>query len=218
MHEIVCDASSLISLSDNCLLWILNELEASFLVPHSVKLEIVDYPLQSKRFELKALRLNEAITDGVLKVIHEPRVRNRANEILRLANSVFKYGGHTVKIIHKGEAETIALMKEKGYQTLLIDERTTRLLIEDIYALKKYIESRTGFRIKMNREIVKDLQKKLRDIRVVRSGDLVAYAYEQGLLDRYGTKEALKATLYGVKYAGCAITNEEIEQYVKMLT
>ncbi len=218
MKEIVCDSSSLISMSDNCLLWLLPEFKVEFIVPAEVKREIVDRPLKTAKFEFKAMRLSQAIDSGSIKVLDAGGVSERGKRIVELSNSIFSYGRHNVKIVHGGEAESIALMEKKGIQTLLIDERTTRLLIEDRDALRKYIEHRTGFHLKVNQKIERQLADELDGISVIRSSELLAWAYEQGLLGKYGGgRELLHASLYGLKYSGCAISTEEIEDYMKLL-
>jgi len=218
MKEIVCDSSSLISMSDNCLLWLLPNFKADFLIPAEVKREIVDRPLKTAKFEFKAMRLSRAIGAGAIKVMEAGGVSERGKRIIELSNSIFSYGNHNVKIVHGGEAESIALMEKKGIQTLLIDERTTRLLIEDRNALRKYIEHRTGFHLKVNHKIERQLADELEGLTVIRSSELLAWAYEHGLLDRYGQgKELLHASLYGLKYSGCAISTEEIEDYMRLL-
>jgi hypothetical protein len=53
-----------------------------------------------------------------------------------------------------------------------------------------------------------------------RSVDLVACAYEQGLFDHelaHGKLE-LEAALYAAKFAGCAVSEKEIDEYVNKKT
>ncbi len=219
MNKIACDSSSLISMSDNCLLWLLPNFDAEFVVPQEVKREIVDRPAKQTRFEFKAMRLQQAIHSGALKVVGDQAISKQGKELIELSNSLFKYGKHTVKLIHGGEAESLALMKKHGIQTLLVDERTTRLLIEDREALRKYIQRRTGFNLKINKSIGRRLEEELSEFNVIRSSELIAWAYEKGLLERFGeSKDLLHASLYGLKYSGCSISNEEIEDYVRMLS
>ena len=216
MSKIVCDASSLISMSDNCLLWLLPGFKAEFIVPGEVKRELVDKPLKEARFQFKALRLSRAIESGDITVVHG--VAKQAKKIASLANSLFKYGSHNVNILHGGEAQSIALMQEQGIQTLLVDERTTRLLVEDRKSLKKYIERRTGFNLKLNHKIEREIEKELEGISVIRSSELLAWAYENGLMTKFGKgRSVLHASLYGLKYSGCAISNNEIEDYMRLL-
>ncbi|MFC2175086.1 hypothetical protein ACFLQ2_04465 [archaeon] len=218
MKKIVCDSSSLISMSDNCLLWLLPGFNAEFVVPEEVKREMVDRPMKSARFGFKAMRLSNAIGSGSIKVVADAEVSKHATELASLANSLLKYGKHNVNIIHGGEAESIALMQKQGIQTLLVDERTTRLLVEDREALKRHIERRTGFNLKLNHKIAKQLGNELDEINVIRSSELLAWAYENGLMQKFGQdKSVLHASLYGLKYSGCAISNQEIEDYMRLL-
>ena len=66
------------------------------------------------------------------------------------------------------------------------------------------------------RRALEELQKKLIGINVIRSAEVVANAYEKDLLPWKG-KQVLEAALYAVKYSGCSITREEIEEYQKIL-
>jgi hypothetical protein len=184
----------------------------------AVKHELVDRPMRSKKFELKALRIREYINNGIVTMVDQKGVSDRAKEITRLANALFKYGKHSVRIVHEGEAQSLALLEKIGSGSLLIDERTTRLLIEDLDSLKKYIQHRTGFHLKVNKQVARDLKGRLSGIPVMRSSEVLAYAFENGNLDRLGGAETLHASLYGLKFAGCAITSDEIEQYVRLLS
>jgi hypothetical protein len=216
----VCDSSSLIALSENCLLWLLPEFKgAEFIIPTGVKYELVDRPIETFRFELKALNLNLAIKNGWLKPMDAPGVKQEADEIARLANSVLISKGRPLKIVHQGEAESLALMDKLGVRTLLIDERTTRLVVEDVNAVRDYMAHRTGLKLSMDGAAAQSISQRFKDVSVVRSAELVAWAFEKGLLSRFGSgKHVLEAALYGVKFSGCAITTEEIDEYLKMLS
>ena len=60
----------------------------------------------------------QAIDAGMIKVVSGKGVSDRAKEVTELANSLFRYGKHDVKLIHGGESESIALMEKQGIQTL----------------------------------------------------------------------------------------------------
>jgi predicted nucleic acid-binding protein len=218
MARIVCDSSSLVSLSDNCFLFLLEDLkDTEFLIPAGVKQEIIDKPITSKRFELSAIRLNRLVAQGRLKVFSDPDVLHYSKRITDLANSLLMYGNDYVKIMHEGEAETIGCLKVLKENALLIDERTTRQLIEGPDQLKKYMEARTGYNLKVNENSKRELEKELSGIRVIRSVELLAYAYEKGLLEKFGTNKILEAGLWSLKFSGCSMTDDEIREYVQML-
>lgn len=214
--KIPCDSSSLISLSDNCILRVLENNKNKFVVPKRVKMEVFDSPFSTKRFKLRAIQINSFIKRGVIEVIDNPFIYSYAQEITDLANSLLNYRGDYIKIIHQGEAEVIACAKLLKENTVVLDERTTRHLIEDIDKLKKYMESRTGLRLEVNEGAKKKLEKELSGIDVIRSAEIFAYAYEKQVLP-YNTKDALEAGLYALKFSGCSITDEEIKDYVELL-
>lgn len=217
--KLVCDSSSLISLCDNGLLWLLKKVgkKTEIIIPPAVKREIVDDPLATRHFELRAIQMNQAIRENAIVVSDDPRIQEITNEITCLANSLLSFKKKTVKILHAGEAEAIACVKANGEAVFMVDERTVRLLIEDSEKLMEYMEERTGYSIEMNKQVKKALEEKLGGIEIIRSADFFAQAYEDGLLDEFGTDKILEAGLYGLRYAGCAITESEIKEYVRML-
>ena len=215
--RIPCDSSSLISLSDNCLLRILENSKKKFVIPKRVKMEIFDAPFSTKRFKLRAIQINSYLKRGVLEVIDDPFIHEYAEKITDLANSLLSYSGDYIKIIHQGEAEVIACAKHLNEGTVVIDERTSRHLIEDTDLLKRYMESRTGLRLEMNGTAQKKLAKELDGISVIRSAEIFAYAYEKQIFPQYSSKGALEAGLYALKFSGCSITDEEIKDYIELL-
>jgi len=219
MKKIVCDSSALISLSNICLLCLLKKLKADFIIPASVRQEVVDKPLGSNRFAFSALRIKEAIDDGRVSVTHTPESKGVSLKLMRLANSLLKVGKKQVKLLHAGEAESLALLIcLDDADTILIDERTTRLLIEDLDALVAFIGRRLHKKPSLNRDVAKDLKKMLKGIRVVRSSELVAFAFDQGLLKRFGSgSQVLNAVLYALRNSGCAVSLKEIKQYLDFL-
>lgn len=220
MKEVVCDSSSLISLGDNCALNVIpfftEEYNVNFVIPKSVKKEIVKKPYKTKRFKLKAIRMKQMIEKGYLEVMKSDMTKDYSKRFSKLANSLLNSGGHEIEIIHEGEIETIALLKYLGTNNLLIDERTTRLLIENISMLRDYINSQSGKKIDVDKEKKRKIKIETKDINVMRSSELIALAYEKNYFGRK-SKDLLEASLYGLKFAGCSIRNEEIDDYLKLI-
>jgi len=215
--KIICDSGPLISLANNCAINLLQKFNNEFLIPEGVKKEIVTNPMGTKRFELKAIILNQAIESGEIKVIKQTeKMKKEAQEVIRLSNNLLRVHGKKIKIVHEGEADAIGSLIVMNEKNFLIDERTTRHLIEDPEKVREYMQSKTKYKIQLNENILEELQKKLKGIQVIRSAELIANAYEKGILPWKGTK-SLEAALYAVKFAGCSITKEEIKEYVKML-
>ncbi|MBS3060861.1 MAG: hypothetical protein J4432_05140 [DPANN group archaeon] len=217
MNTIVCDASSLISLSDNCLFKVLLGLSKNveFIIPPGVLGEIIENPMHSKRFELKAIMMKDYLTSGAIKVSNNKGIQDKTERIINVSNQLLMHKKRPIKIIHQGEAEAIACLQDRDLRYLLIDERTTRLLIEDTDQLKDYIENRTGLKLTVNEKSRRELEPYITGINVVRSAELLAYAHEQGLLEEYG-KHGFEAALWALKFSGCSITNSEIDEYLRM--
>ena len=215
--KIPCDSSSIISLADNCLLRILEGTQHKFVIPKRVKMEIFDSPFSTKRFKLRAIQINSFLQRGAMEVVDDPFIHSYSEEITDLANSLLSYRGDNVKIIHQGEAEVIACLKLLKSNTIILDERTTRHLIEDPDRMRKYMEARTGLRMEMDEAVKRRIVKELAGINVIRSAEVFAYAYEKGLVAYHGAKGALEAGLYALKFSGCSITEEEIKDYIELL-
>lgn len=217
--RIVCDSSALISLCENCLAWLLRDAakKAEIFIPPKVKEEIVDNPLMTKRFELRAIQLNHLLQGGTIKVFSDKKIPELSWKIVNLANALFTYKKRPVKILHPGEAEAVACIKILGDAIFLVDERTVRLLIEDPDDLKKYMEERTGYVLEINKDVRRELENIVGGIDIIRSADFFASAYQTGLLDKYETEKILEAGLYGLRFSGCAVSEGEIKEYIRML-
>jgi len=219
MSLIVWDSGPLISLGDNCLSGIIEKLSEKhdLIITKGVVDEIVNHPFTTKKFKLKALQLKKLIDKGVIRVVEKKGIKEQAENVMNLTNSLLEYKGKKIKIVQRGEAESVAAYKILKADALVIDERTTRHLIEDPIKVKEYMQSRTGFKVKMNENVFKEIKKELKDINVLRSAEIVAFAYEKGLMKECMLKPCLEAALYAVKFSGCSITKEEISEYIKML-
>ncbi len=216
-EPIVSDTGPLISLAENCLLWILDLIENDVIIPKGVEYEAITHPLGIYKYELNALRIKEAVTTGSI-IVDETPLKKEAREILSLANRLILHKKRPLTIIQEGEAEVIGLALKKGYKTLAIDERTARLLVEDVWQIENYMESRLGTELETNDKIAEIIEEKLHGLNVIRSSEIIAFAFENGLISHLADKKTmLEALLYGVKSTGCAITNDEIKEYLNAL-
>jgi len=224
MKKIFLDSSAVISLTLNNLLWILDalkeHLDGDFFICPEIKAELVDNPLNTKRFEFEALQVLAQINSGALKIAElTPEANTLYDELLHLANTSFKSKGVWINIVHKGEMQALATAILSGASAFVVDERTTRLLLENPGALRDLLQSKLHTRVEVNRQNLARFRSLTRQIKVIRSVELVLVAYELGTLDRYlpaGTPEAreilLDAVLWGLKLKGCAISEDEIAQ------
>jgi len=222
MKHIVFDAGPVISLSTNNLLWILEvlskECSCKFAIPEGVKQELIDVPLNSKRFKFSAIQVLRQLEKGTFKVVSVGLLKKKTQELMDIANKCFIGRNNYIKILHEGEVESLVAYLKLNASLLIIDERTTRVLIEDPFSLKSYLERKLHTRVETNKKNIKKLQSLLKDIKIVRSAELITYAYERGLLDDYlpnliGSRELLlDSLLWGLKLNGCAISSDEIER------
>ena len=220
----VIDTGTMITLSSTCLMNVFrnfvkaNNLELQ--ISKAVAKESVWKPIENRRFALNAARIKKIMNDGTIQVIPQTKeLKIETNKILNAANSVFycTSKNQNLKIIQAGEAEALAIAKMNDTKIMFVDERTTRALIENPHRLKQVLERRQGVPIKMNNEKLKICEKLIGNTKIFRSVDIIALAYEQGLFDGeldHGLLE-LEAALYAAKYAGCAVSQKEIEDYVK---
>lgn len=219
--NIICDSSSLISLVDTgmiSLLYMLKErLNGQFLITDGIRDEIVSRPIQSKKYSFGAVVIQKAINDGVLVVLETEFLKKTAQEIMNMTNNTFVLNGKPLNLIHAGEAEILSLMVETNSRTLLIDEKTTRLFIENPEKLYQHLLTQYRGELKMNRTKLVDFKSMFKDTRILRSVELLGIGYMYGFFKQYGPleKEALKAATYAVKFAGCGVSFEEIEEFLR---
>jgi len=210
--KVYCDASSLISLSTTCLLDILRKFpQTEFYIPRKVYNEAVQSAEEIKKFQWNGLRIRQLVEDKTLTLTS---AWPEAKQVMELANNTFIHKRKPVKVIQAGEAECIGCATKQKQAAILVDERNTRMLIEKPKQLEQYIESRTKERIKVNQNNINQLNKKTQHIKIIRSTELLATAYMNGLLNN---QKELEAGLNALKYAGCSVTFQEIREYKKIL-
>ena len=222
MKTIVVDSSSIITLSSSCLIRLMkhlaNEEGISFVIPESVYNESVKRPVKIKRFELNAVRIRDAVEEGYLKLARTtPEITREMHRMHDITMRMCTIRGRECRLVDLGEAETLALAKKLGSDTLLIDERTTRTLIEGPDRLAEFLKRRHGVPVQLNKSAISEFRQEFGHIKVIRSTELIALAYDNRAFDKelHHSKQALEAALYSAKFAGCAISISEIQEYLK---
>ncbi|MFH1662287.1 MAG: hypothetical protein ABIA02_04285, partial [Candidatus Falkowbacteria bacterium] len=98
MKAIIFDAGTLITFSMAGMLGKIKELkeifDGEFLITQEVKLEVIDKPINIKRFALEGLRAKRLFDDGVIKLpdavgISNEEIKKITEEILSVANNTF---------------------------------------------------------------------------------------------------------------------------------
>ena len=216
---IIADSSAIISLAMNCMSSIMNELDIDIVVTDSVYEEIVTYPMNTKRYALESMRIKKLFSDGIVTIKNPSN--DLTDKILNNSNSIFQINGRSLKILHEAEAEALALAKELNADAFLIDERTTRLLLENPNDLKELLSYRNQKNIAINYKELESLRRLVPKIPIIRSTEVAAIAYEKGIITKNigmtGT-HVLEAVLCALKFSGCAISWDEINEYKRIIS
>ena len=225
MKSLFFDAGPVISLSTTNLLWILPRLKqefgGNFYIASSVRRELIDVPFHSKKFKFEAMQVMKSVNDGILEIVPYEKTISLKNELLFLANNSFFAQGSPLHIVHDGEIETIAGAVLEGSNAVVIDERTTRLLIENWKSLQFLLHKKLHTRIDVNLANLRKFLEQTKAVKIIRSSEIAVVAYEKGILDDYlprvkePKRELLDGVLWGIKLNGCAISKEEIEKIVR---
>ncbi len=225
MKSIFFDAGPVISLSTTNLLWILPQMKSifdgNFYIASSVRRELIDVPFHSKKFKFEAMQVMKAVNDGVLEIVPSEKTMALKNELLFLANNSFFAGNSPIHIVHDGEIDSIAGAVVMGSDAVVIDERTTRLIIEDWKSLQFLLHRKLHTRIDVRLENLKKFLEKIKSVRIIRSAEIAVVAYEKGVLKDYlprvkdAKRELLDGVLWGIKLNGCSISRDEIEKIVR---
>lgn len=215
MKYIIFDSGPLINFSMNGLLPLFRKLKehfpGKFLITEEVKKEIIDRPQTIKRFQLGALQLKALLDEKIIELPNltpqqKAELEKKKIELLNIANSTFYTKNKNIHLIERGEAGTLALSLILRPNVIAIDERTARILCENPKNLRKLLEKKLHTPIKANEKNYSYFK----GIKVIRSTELVYIAYKKKLHELKDPK-VLEAMLYGMKYNGCSISEQEIQ-------
>lgn len=221
---IIFDSGTLINFAINGLLNEFRELKkifnGKFLITKQVRGEVVDKPMQIKRFELEALKINELITDKVLEFpdsvgVDDKTIAKMTDNILNVANNTFYGHGNAMQIIHLGETSCLALsalLNERKIENVIsVDERTVRMLCEKPENLELLFQKKLHTDINAKEENFSFFKK----FKFIRSTELIYIAYKKGIV-KLKNHNVLDALLYAMKFNGCAISDDEISEIEKI--
>lgn len=197
--------------------------DGEFILTPQVKNEVVDRPMKIKKFKLEAIRVRDMIDRGIFKmsseVVTNQKLDKEIKRISKIANGTLRtvQTGEKINIIHDGEVSCLAFSSLCGIDNVIvIDERTTRMLIEAPQNLEKMMERKLHTPLTANLPLLNELK----NSKFIRSAELLFIAYKKGLIPISSDekdKELLDALLYGVKFKGCAISSVEIEEIKRLV-
>jgi hypothetical protein len=221
---IIFDSSSIINFTINGLHEELRALKqifpGKFILTREVQAEVIDRPLEIKKFKLEALKIRKLVKDKILDTpesigIISKEISVRTEKIMDVANSTFFSKGNAIKIIDDGEASCLALSSlcdEKGVKNVLcVDERTIRVLGEKPENLLDILQRKLHTEIRGNKQNFSFFK----GLKFIRSAELIFYAYKHGIIQEKSI-DLLDALLYSLKINGCSISDEEIAEMKKL--
>jgi len=148
--------------------------------------------------------------------IPDSLITKKTQELIKIANRVIEDNGRPVKIVSDAEISCLALssiLSEKKIENMImVDERTTRLLSEKPQNLEKLMSHKLHHPVKLSP--TSDFSK-FKEFRFIRSTELVYIAYKKKLCE-LRDPDILEAMLYAVKYKGTSVSEEEVQQMVRL--
>jgi hypothetical protein len=139
-----------------------------------------------------------------------------------LCNNSFIAQGNPIKIVQQGEMQALATAIYFNSDTMVVDERITRLMLENPKIIAEIMRNKLHTNIKMNNNSIENFIMHTKKVKVIRSVELVTMAFEMGLLNDFipdkpnGKRILLDSVLWGVKLKGCSVSSGEIERILKL--
>lgn len=222
MKFAIFDSGALISLTMNGILETVEHLKIKFpniifVITPQVKKETIDKPLLVRKYELGALKIQNLLERNIVSLssnyVPNEKLEKEANRVMSVSNSIIKADGKFVPIVQIGEASCIAFANLCNCEHLIvIDERVTRLITESPQNLKTIMERRIHRNISLNQKNLKEFK----NLRYIRSTELVYLAYKNNLFNYKKDKALLGALMYSLKFSGTSISTNEIEEIKKL--
>ena len=218
---VVCDSSSLISLSQTCTANVVEFLRKKtgvrFVAPPSVYAESVAKPSGITKFAASALRIKRLFGQKSIS-IDGADIALDTQRILEAGNRLFSVGGRPLELLHLGESECLALAKKTPGARLLVDEKTLRMLLEAPDKMQAILQTEYRERLAADPARMRAWKSLCADIPLIRSTEVLSVAYEKGYYNDYGTdaSAAWQAGLAALKNAGCSVTFKEMDEYRRL--
>lgn len=215
--NLIFDSSALISIGNNGLEYLFEEFKKrnpniNLYLMQSVYDETIAIKDKVIRFGWLSVKYEKLIAKKILEVVL-PQKTDLISNLEKTCNSIFFTKHGKLEILQAGELESVAYTKEKN-AILVIDEITTRWLLENPYKLHNLMESRYKEKVSIDKKILERASLDLNGIKVVRSIDLIAFFIDRGYFDDFKNLDYKRALMYAIKNGGCSTTYEEIDSYL----
>ncbi|MFT4343673.1 MAG: hypothetical protein ACMXYE_02910 [Candidatus Woesearchaeota archaeon] len=224
MKALVFDSGPLITFALNSVLHALpflrKEYGGSFYVCNAVHKEVIETPSHSKKFSLEAMQVQHLITQGHLELYDTSEYAQETHIITELTNSIYSINGKNLTILNAGELDALVLAKNINAEAVVVDERTTRLILENPFRLQKLLEKKFGGKVAINRAKLHEFERHFSPLKIIRSVELALIAVEKGFFDHliheHSRSSLVYSLLWALKLNGCAVSEREIAILVKM--
>jgi hypothetical protein len=224
MKCLVFDSGPIISMSLNSMLPIPKRLQkvydGNFFISNAIRSELIEIPSHTRRYALEALNIENLIRTGCLELFDTEVYSEETALITDLANHIYFRGDNNLEILNRGELDSLVLAKNLEADAIVVDERTTRLLLENPYRLQKYLEKKFNSRISIDKEKLSEFETHFSTIKIIRSVELALVAVDIGLFDDLIRIEdrlkVVESILWALKLSGCAISEMEIKKLLKL--
>jgi hypothetical protein len=228
--KLVFDAGPIITLSLSQLLVhlpaIIELTKSTCFIPQVVYDELISQPLHTRKHKLEAYSMLPYFHSHVIHIVRQKYVQELAQTLLTLCNTIYTVDSRSIPLVHTGEMHALALLVVLGARTFVVDERTTRTLLEQPFRLQKHLEQKLHQPVLVNTAKLEQLQKYTAHIRCIRSCDLLVVGFEKNLFESYfesiranssQKRDFLQAVLWSIKLAGCSISEAEIAFFLKVV-
>lgn len=223
MKAIVFDSGPVITFALNSLLplfgFLQEHYEGIFYIPSDVQKEIIDIPSKSKKYGFESYLVRSLLKDNIIETFDTKVYRQETNMISKIANSIYSINEKNLEILNAGELDALILAKNINAEAVVIDERTTRLILENPYRLKNNLEKKFKGKIKINKENLKEFERHFSTIKIIRSVELALIGLDRGFFNsmiRFENKQDfVKSLLWALKLNGAAISEREIQILTK---
>ena len=215
------DSSTLISMAVTCALPVFRELKkfyaGDFYITTAVYNETIKRAMDSLRFRYEGYRIKALVDEGILKIYSDAGLQSEITKLMRAINSTYLLKGRPLEIMHLGETSALmACLKEKG-EAFVVDEWLARHIVEAPEQVKARLESKMHAKININRAAAAEWMAEASEkVSVLRSTELALAAWKNNLLS--SNKDMFFGLLWALKFAGCAISEQEINTYLNKLT
>lgn len=224
MKSVVFDSGPLITFAINGILeifpYLTERFDGVFYISNTVRKEILDDAFKTKKFAFEALRLGRLLKDDYIETFDTSVYSEEIHLIKNLVNNIFSIKGTPLEIMNAGELDALVLAKNINADAFVVDERTTRLLIENPYRLHKLLEKKFQANVAIDKERLHEFERHFSTIKVIRSVELALVGLDFGFFKEYTSytsrKELVNALLWSFKLNGCAISEREIAVFTKL--